>query len=129
MKPPATSDDRRGGRWFCSNNGGPFTPWQTNTTDQLALFTGLAGHTYAFYSTSRDNVNNQEPDKFLADTTTTVISVIDVTGQVRVTLTNTGGTALAGSPGASVTATLEFVNPSNRGITYQTRVLSGPGSR
>jgi hypothetical protein len=33
------------------------------------------------------------------------------------------------SPGESVTVVLDFQNPSNRGITYNTRVLAGPGAR
>jgi hypothetical protein len=33
------------------------------------------------------------------------------------------------SPGESATVILEFKNPANRGITYTTRVLAGPGER
>jgi hypothetical protein len=33
------------------------------------------------------------------------------------------------SPGESATAALEFINPSNQGITYGTRVLAGAGTR
>jgi hypothetical protein len=33
------------------------------------------------------------------------------------------------TPGESTTVVLEFTNPSNRGITYNTRVLAGPGLR
>jgi hypothetical protein len=57
---------------FVSDNGGPFTPFQTNTTARSATFTGVLGHTYGFYSIARDLVGNVEPTKTTADTTTTI---------------------------------------------------------
>ncbi|HET6882120.1 MAG TPA: DUF4214 domain-containing protein, partial [Pirellulales bacterium] len=46
---------------FVSDNGGPFTAFQTNTTATSATFTGVNGHTYAFYSVATDNVGNVQP--------------------------------------------------------------------
>ena len=43
---------------YVSDNGGAWTPWLTNTMDTSATFTGVGGHTYAFYSQARDNVFN-----------------------------------------------------------------------
>jgi hypothetical protein len=57
---------------FVSDNGGPFTPFQTNTTATSATFTGVLGHTYRFYSIARDLVGNVETPKTTADTTTTI---------------------------------------------------------
>ena len=50
----------------------PFTPWLTNTTTTQATYTGVGGHTYGFYSISRDLVGNVEPAKSTAETTTLV---------------------------------------------------------
>jgi hypothetical protein len=59
---------------FVSDNGGPFAPFQTNTTETSATFTGLLGHTYGFYSIARDLVGNVESAKTVADATTTISS-------------------------------------------------------
>jgi hypothetical protein len=45
---------------YVSDNGGPFTAWQTNTTATQANFTDALGHTYGFYSIARDLVGNIE---------------------------------------------------------------------
>ncbi len=46
---------------YVSDNGGPFGPMLTNTTDAQGTFTGQAGHTYAFYSVAKDAAGNVEP--------------------------------------------------------------------
>jgi 6-phosphogluconolactonase (cycloisomerase 2 family) len=58
---------------FVSDNSGPFTAFQTNTTARSATFTGQAGHTYAFYSIARDLVGNVEPAKSAAESNTQVV--------------------------------------------------------
>ncbi|MUG93294.1 hypothetical protein F7734_12990 [Scytonema sp. UIC 10036] len=45
---------------YVSDNGGAFVPWLENTTLTKAAFTGIAGHSYAFYSRARDNAGNTE---------------------------------------------------------------------
>jgi uncharacterized repeat protein (TIGR01451 family) len=62
---------------FASDNGGPFTPFQTNTTATSAQFVGQTGHTYGFYSIARDLVGNIEPPKTAAETTTLAGNNID----------------------------------------------------
>ncbi|HVA50299.1 MAG TPA: DUF4214 domain-containing protein [Pirellulales bacterium] len=57
---------------FVSDNGGPFTAFQTDTTKTSATFTGVNGHTYAFYSVSTDNVGNVQTTPTAAQTTTKV---------------------------------------------------------
>src|SRR5262249_40408381 len=42
------------------------------------------GHTYAFYSVARDNVNNLEPGKVLAEASTRIPDILDVSGQVKI---------------------------------------------
>lgn len=74
---------------YVSDNGAPFTAWQTNTTATGATYTGVVGHTYGFYSIATDLVGNMEPAKTTAETTTTVQSgsrcAMDVSGQVTIT--------------------------------------------
>jgi len=60
---------------YVSDNGAPFTAWQTNTTAASALFTGAHGHTYAFYSIARDLVGNVENSKTLAEATARIVVV------------------------------------------------------
>lgn len=45
---------------FVSQDGGDFTPFLTETTATSAVFTGQPGHSYAFYSLSRDLTGNRE---------------------------------------------------------------------
>ena len=46
---------------YVSDDGGPFTLWQSDTTATSATFTGQVGHTYAFYSVATDNVGLVQP--------------------------------------------------------------------
>lgn len=178
---------------YVSDNGSPFTVWQSNTSASSAVFTGQAGHTYGFYSIARDGVGNIESGKSSAEATTRVAdSSCAVSAGSGVTVTRSGfrliattqrfvqtvslknvtaasiqgplslvldglssnaglfnksGTSSCAAPLVSpfinanlgvpntlapnqtVTLTLEFTNPSNQGITYTTRVLTGAGSR
>jgi hypothetical protein len=65
---------------YASDNGGPFTAWQTNVMTSSALFSGIAGHSYAFYSIARDLVGNIEGGKSTAEATTKII--VDTTPPV-----------------------------------------------
>ena len=78
---------------YVSDNGGPFAPWLEDTQLIEATYVGLPGHTYAFYSRSRDNAGNLEAPPAAADTETTigvgdvtppeVLDVIDITPDPR----------------------------------------------
>jgi hypothetical protein len=57
---------------FVSDNGGPFTAWQSSTAATSATFTGEFGHTYGFFSIARDLVGNVEAPKVAAEATTRV---------------------------------------------------------
>ena len=57
---------------YVSDNGGPFTLWQSATTQTSAVYNGTMGHTYGFYSGATDNVGNQEVKTAAAETTTQV---------------------------------------------------------
>ena len=58
---------------FVSDNGGPFTPFLTNTTTTSATFTGQVGHTYSFYSVATDNVGNVQPTPTAGQATTKLV--------------------------------------------------------
>jgi RHS repeat-associated protein len=57
---------------FVSDNGGAYAAFLTATTDTSALFHGVDGHTYAFYSVATDNVGHREVAPATADATTTL---------------------------------------------------------
>ena len=57
---------------FVSENGGPFTPFVTDTTDTSAPFTGQPGMAYAFYSVARDSVGHVEAAPVMADAQTSI---------------------------------------------------------
>ena len=57
---------------YDSDNGGPFQLWQGATTATSAQFTGVAGHTYAFFSVAIDNVGNVQPTPLAEQAITTV---------------------------------------------------------
>jgi hypothetical protein len=60
---------------FVSDNGGPFTPFLTGTTQTSATFTGASGHRYTFFSVATDNVGNRQPTPGTAQATTQVSSL------------------------------------------------------
>ncbi|HNN82512.1 MAG TPA: tandem-95 repeat protein, partial [Accumulibacter sp.] len=57
---------------YVSVDGGAFSIWLLNTPSTEAIYTGHRGHTYAFYSTARDNAGNEEEAPADADTVTTI---------------------------------------------------------
>jgi hypothetical protein len=59
---------------FVSDNNGPFTVFQSGTTQTSATFIGVSGHTYAFYSIATDNVGNVEAPHATADTQTRLVT-------------------------------------------------------
>ena len=59
---------------FVSDNGGPFTPFQTSTAETSATFNGVDRHTYGFYSVATDNVGHRQATPSAAEATTTVLA-------------------------------------------------------
>lgn len=57
---------------YVSDNSGDFTLWQSGVSTTSASFTGVADHTYGFYSVATDGAGNSESAKTVADTTTSV---------------------------------------------------------
>jgi hypothetical protein len=62
-----------------SDDGEPFTLWQSDTTQTSATYTGVVSHTYGFYSVATDNVGNVEPTPAAAEASTTIVSPLAVT--------------------------------------------------
>ena len=60
---------------YVSDNNGPFTLWQSATTQSSATYTGQNGHTYRFYSVAVDNVGNVQATPDLAQAETTVDAI------------------------------------------------------
>ncbi|HHZ66032.1 MAG TPA: hypothetical protein EYN51_11155, partial [Flavobacteriales bacterium] len=60
---------------FYSQDGGPFLPIVTATTDSTTTFTGAHGSTYDFYSLAADNVNNTE-QKAVGDVLITINEIL-----------------------------------------------------
>jgi len=56
---------------FASTDGSPFTLWKSATTDTAALYKGVPGSSYAFYSVATDTAGNREV-KTVADAQTSV---------------------------------------------------------
>lgn len=57
---------------YVSDDGGPFTIWQQNTTATSGTYTGQLGHTYAFYSLAQDMTGNIEGASANPDATVTL---------------------------------------------------------
>jgi hypothetical protein len=110
---------------YASDNGGPFTPFQTNTTATSATFTGQIGHTYGFYSVARDLVGNGEAPKPAAETTTGVVLVTDSTPPTT-TASLTPEPNAAGWNNSDVTVALHSEDdPGGTGVKQITYSASG----
>jgi RHS repeat-associated protein len=59
---------------YVSEDGGPFDPFQTSTTDTSATFTGQPGHTYSFFSIATSNVRITQPTPTIAQATTQILA-------------------------------------------------------
>ncbi len=57
-----------------SEDGGPYSLWQSDTTATSATFDGVNGDTYSFYSVATDNVGNVEATPPAAQATTEVVA-------------------------------------------------------
>ena len=125
---------------YVSDNGGPFTVWQSQTTDTGALYNGTPGHTYSFYSIATDTVGNREATPLAPQATTTVVAntsppTISVASNVTL---NAGQTltlnVTASDPNPLNTLTFSLgagapagvvVNPSTGQITWATSPTLG----
>jgi hypothetical protein len=121
---------------FVSDNGGPFTAFQTNATGTSATFSGQVGHTYGFYSIATDLVGNVEGAKSAAEASTTVTSLTMLTSsQVSVTASGlaysritqmySGTATLTNISGASINGPFQIVLTS---LTSGVTLTDGSGT-
>ncbi len=59
---------------YVSDNGGPFAPYLSGSTQTSATFIGQVGHSYGFYSVATDNVGYVQATPTAAEATTLVQS-------------------------------------------------------
>jgi hypothetical protein len=102
---------------YVSDNGGDYTVWQVYDTATSGTYDGQAGHTYAFICQATDNVGNVEAMHTTADTTTTVVAGVAVSGVVD----------LEGWEGSPQTVSLSFAPASGAAYT-ESATLDSNGS-
>jgi hypothetical protein len=125
---------------YVSEDGGPFTLWQSQTTGTGALYNGTQGHTYAFYSIATDTTGNREATPLQPQAQTTVLAnTIPPTISVASNVTLSAGQTLslnviasASNPENTLTFTLGsgapdgvVVNPTSGQITWATSPAFG----
>ena len=89
---------------YDSEDGGPYSLWQSETTDTSATFTGHVGHTYSFYSVATDNVGNVQPTPATAQQTVEIVQAPTATDVTPGTATVNYGQS------ATFTATVSSAN-------------------
>jgi hypothetical protein len=125
---------------YVSDNGGPFTVWQSQTTGTGALYNGTQNHNYAFYSIATDTAGKREATPLQPQAQTTIsantipptISVVsNVTLNAGQTL-SLNVTASASNPQNILTFTVGagapvgvVVNPTSGQITWATSPALG----
>ena len=57
---------------YVSDNGAAYAAWQTSTAATSATYTGVSGHSYAFYVRASDGAGNSEAAKSAAEATIAV---------------------------------------------------------
>lgn len=57
---------------YVADNYGPFLPWLQEAQQRAAIYTGMPGHRYEFYSVATDNSGNREAPPIYADTQTVI---------------------------------------------------------
>jgi len=109
---------------YASDNGGPFTAFLINTSATSTSFTGQAGHTYGFYSISRDLVGNVENPKTSPEATTQATKG----GPPSLTITPASlafGSVAVGSTSGSKTIKLTLKGPTLSALAISSIAPSG----
>lgn len=108
---------------YVSDNGGPFTIWQSNTSATSGNYPGEFGHTYAFYSVAQDQTGNTEDAPANPDATI----IINTSPPPIFTSVNITPTTV--SRGNRVILSLTFRNCDNRRQTATFKIsLTSPRS-
>ncbi len=99
---------------FVSDDGAPFTAFETNTTQTSATFNGASGHTYGFYSVATDKAGKVQPTPTAAQATTTVAAssasapTSTVSALPAVTSSPSFTVSWSGSPGAGASSIVSY---------------------
>jgi hypothetical protein len=93
---------------YVSDNGGPFTIWQSQTTGTGALFKGTNGHVYAFYSVATDTAGHREATPLAPQAQTTVAP-----NTIPPTINAIPGVTLNAGETLSLSVTASTPNPLN----------------
>jgi len=110
---------------FVSDNGGEYRPWLTATTATSAPFTGEDGHTYAFYTVSKDNVGHVEDPPAQPEAVTSVGTLReDWEGSVDDHWENADNWSEGLTPGSGTTVTVDG-QPPNHPALYQSQRVKG----
>lgn len=89
---------------YVSENGAPFAPWLLNTADIGALYRGVDGRRYAFYSVARDRAGNIELPPPQPDAST----LVSATNHVPVVPLPS---VVIADEGTTITATIAATDP------------------
>jgi hypothetical protein len=113
---------------WVSEDGGPFNPWLTGTTETVAIFHGLSGRSYSFYSIARDWTDNLEEVPVVPDSATQVAMLPPIVQSISPNSGPTeGGTAvtISGS-GFAVGATVQIggVAPTDLEVESSTMITA-----
>lgn len=127
---------------YVSENSGPFNRWLTAATTTSAIFPGLFGNSYAFYSVAVDQSGNREPAPLAPDTQTTVTLTnqppvlaaisnrVIIEGQtlaLAASASDPDGDALTFALGAGAPAGM-VLNSANGQLFWSTGESDGPGT-
>jgi RHS repeat-associated protein len=112
---------------FVSDNGGPFTLWQNQTTQTSAIYNGVNGHTYSFYSVATDNVGNVQSTPASAQATTIV--TVGTTTPISVVSTQTVSAMQGVNTGSVLLATFTQGSATQSASAYTATVAWGDGHR
>ena len=75
---------------YVAIDGGPYSLWQSDTTDTSASYTGTSGHSYSFYSVATDNAGIAQSTPASAQATTTVDALAPVSSVKALATFNLG---------------------------------------
>ena len=126
-----------------SDNGGPFTLWLSQTTATGAIYPGVAGHRYGFYSVAVDRAGNREsaPGMPDAQTKVTLFNVAPVLVVGTNQTVDEGATVFIANSATDANAEQiltfslgvprpagAYINPSSGLITWPTSEATGPST-
>jgi hypothetical protein len=90
---------------FVSTDDGPWLPWQLDTTNTSATYSGTASQSYAFYSVAYDEVGNVEASPIIPGASTVTSGTVVMPVPINISLSAPGSLTLTWSQGTLLQAT------------------------